>query len=133
MKKNYIKMNNGKHLSLGNIINVIKEISNNDNASQTEIFCSIFDMNDINPTTVNNYCIGIRAIPLEYKKIFEDSYQNNTLIKNIVSILNIIDNKIYTNENMIELINSSKKIQKIIDKLLTICNIDEHINEKKYF
>lgn len=133
MKKNYIKMNNGKHLSLGNIINVIKEISNNDNASQTEIFCSIFDMNDINPTTVNNYCIGIRAIPLEYKKIFEDSYQNNTLIKNIVSILNIIDNKIYTSENMVELINSSKKIQKIIDKLLTICNIDEHINDKKMF
>ena len=62
MKKSYIKMNNGNILSLGNIINSIKKISNNNNAMQTEIFCSIFGVNEINTTTVNNYCIGIRAI-----------------------------------------------------------------------
>jgi hypothetical protein len=50
MKKSYIKMNNGNILSLGNIINSIKKISNNNNAMQTEIFCSIFGVNEINTT-----------------------------------------------------------------------------------
>ena len=128
MKKNYIKMNNGKKLSLGNIINTIKEISNNDNANQTEIFCSIFGINNVNSTTVNNYCIGIRAIPIEYKKIFEDNYQNDKLAYNIVSILNVIDNKIYVDDNPINLINSSKKIQEVINKLLEISKLDENIS-----
>ena len=67
-------MNDNKnYLSLGNIINVIKNISNNKtNAMQTEVFCSIFGINNINATTINNYCIGIRAIALEYKKIYID-------------------------------------------------------------
>lgn len=121
-------MNNGKKLSLGNIINTIKEISNNDNANQTEIFCSIFGINNVNSTTVNNYCIGIRAIPIEYKKIFEDNYQNDKLAYNIVSILNVIDNKIYVDDNPINLINSSKKIQEVINKLLEISKLDENIS-----
>ena len=79
MKKNYLKMNNNNCVSLGNIISVIKKISNNNSAMQTEIFCSIFGVNDINATTVNNYCIGIRAIGVEYKNIFENSYNNNLL------------------------------------------------------
>lgn len=133
MKKNYIKMNNAKHLSLGNVINVIKEVSNNDNANQTEIFCSIFGVNNVNATTINNYCIGIRAIPIEYKKIFEDSYLNDSLINNMLSILNILDNKIYLNENTIELINSSKKIKEIINRLLEIANRDEHILSTNIF
>ena len=77
-------MNNGNILSLGNIINSIKKISNNNNAMQTEIFCSIFGVNEINTTTVNNYCIGIRAIGIEYKKIFEEKYNDNSIIKNIL-------------------------------------------------
>ena len=130
MKKNYIKMNNYKHLSLGNIINVIKEISNNKNVSQTEIFCSIFGINDINSTTVNNYCIGIRAIGLEYKKIFEDNYNNDNLKENILSILNIIDNKIYNN---FEIINESNSLLKVINKLLEITSQDEHIENQIQF
>lgn len=82
MKKNYIKMNNLKILSLGNVIKVIKESSYNQNVSQTEIFCAIFGINDINSTTVNNYCIGIRAIGLEYKKYLKI----NTIIMNFNKI-----------------------------------------------
>ena len=71
MKKNYIKMNNNdKYLSFGNIVRIIKKVSNNKNAMQFEIFASIFDINNVNNTTINNYCIGIRAIGLEYKKMF---------------------------------------------------------------
>ena len=125
MKKNYIKMNNYKQLSLGNVINVIKEISNNKNVSQTEIFCSIFGINNINSTTVNNYCIGIRAIGLEYKKIFEDNYNSDNLKQNILSILNIIDNKIY---NELEYVNKSISLSKVINRLLDIASQDEHID-----
>ena len=92
-------MNNGNILSLGNVINTIKKVSNNNNAMQTEIFCSIFGVNEINATTVNNYCIGIRAIGIEYKKIFEDKYNNNDLVPNILSLVNILDNKIYQENN----------------------------------
>ena len=46
MKKNYIKMNdNDNYLSLGNLINIIKKVSNNKNAMQTELFCTIFNVN----------------------------------------------------------------------------------------
>ena len=101
-------MNNNNCVSLGNIISVIKKISNNNSAMQTEIFCSIFGVNDINATTVNNYCIGIRAIGVEYKNIFENSYNNDELLPNIVSLISILDNKIYcVNEESLELINNN--------------------------
>lgn len=133
MKKNYIKMNNENILSLGNIINKIKEVSNNNNAMQTEIFCSIFGVNEINTTTVNNYCIGIRAIGLEYKKIFEDSYNNDTLHKNILSLINILDNKIYQEENTLDIINNSEKLNKVINDLMITVNNDEYIENKDKF
>ena len=127
MKKNYIKMNNGNILSLGNIVNVIKNISNNSNAMQTEIFCSIFGVNEINSTTVNNYCIGIRAIGVEYKKLFEDNYQNDRLHTNILALVNILDNKIYQEEQSLNIINNSEKLKKVIEELLIIASNDDHI------
>ena len=105
-------MNNGNILSLGNIINSIKKISNNSNAMQTEIFCSIFGVNEINTTTVNNYCIGIRAIGIEYKRIFEEKYNDNSIIKNILSLVNILENKVYSEDNALDTINKSDKLKK---------------------
>ena len=62
MKKCYIRMNgNSNYLSLGNVIDLIKRVSNNTSASQTEIFCTIFNINDVNATTISNYCIGINS------------------------------------------------------------------------
>lgn len=122
-------MNNGNILSLGNIINSIKKISNNSNAMQTEIFCSIFGVNEINTTTVNNYCIGIRAIGIEYKKIFEEKYNDNSLIKNILSLVNILENKVYLEDNALDTINKSDKLKKVIEELKQIATGDEHIDD----
>ena len=74
MEKKFVKMNDNKnYVSLGNLFNIIKKYSKvSASAMQSEIFCSLFNLNDINKTTVNNYLIGYRAIGLEYKKIYLD-------------------------------------------------------------
>ena len=74
MKKKFIKMNDGKnYLSLGNIINIIKKHSKVEASGiQKEVFCGVFNINDIKTTTVNNYLIGYRPIGIEYKKIYLD-------------------------------------------------------------
>ena len=127
MKKNYIKMNDGNYLSLGNIINVIKRVSNNKNAMQMEIFCSIFGVNNVGVTTINNYCIGIRAIGLEYKELFKNKYEKDDLLNNIKSIVNILEDKIYDDD-----INNSKKLTQVIDELLTIVSNDPHIEKDRF-
>ena len=68
--KKYIKLNNNdNHLSWGNFTRIIKENTiNKTSALQVEIFNIVFDNADINDTTVNNYCIGIRSINNEYKQ-----------------------------------------------------------------
>ena len=39
---------NSNYLSLGNVIDLIKRVSNNTSASQTEIFCTIFNYSNNN-------------------------------------------------------------------------------------
>ena len=138
MKKNYIKMNdNDNYLSLGNLINVIKKVSNNKNAMQTELFCTLFNVNNVNATTINNYCIGYRAIGIEYKKIYVDlkrKYESDKLvyIDIILGILSIMDDVIYIkDENSLDLINSNKKLIETINELLKIASKDEHIEKNK--
>lgn len=134
MKKNYIKMNNLDILSLGNIINTIKKIANNKNASQLEIFSCIFEVNNINNTTINNYCIGYRAIPLEYRKKYIDLKEkytddNDVFINIILSILNILDDKVYVkNDNSIGTINNNLKLKLVIEELIVIAKKDVNIN-----
>ena len=99
MKKNYIKMNENNYLSLGNVVNVIKMIANNKSATQLEIFSSIFNINNINNTTVNNYLIGYRPIPIELKNIYHnllEEYKNNKeiYINIILSLMCILEDKI---------------------------------------
>ncbi len=138
MKKNYIKMNdNDNYLSLGNLINVIKKVSNNKNAMQTELFCTLFNVNNVNATTINNYCIGYRAIGIEYKKIYVDlkrKYESDKLVYMdiILGILSIMDDVIYIkDENSLDLINSNKKLIETINELLKIASKDEHIEKNK--
>lgn len=124
MKKCYIKMNgNYTYLSLGNIIDIIKKVSNNILASQTEIFCTIFNSNDINATTISNYCIGIRAIGLEYRNYFDvlyNKYKNDNLvfIDTVSSILNLLNNN--TNKYNIEMINSDDKLNLVVKEIYKI-------------
>ncbi len=129
MKKNYVKMNNMDILSLGNVIITIKEIANNNNASQREIFSSIFNVNNVNNTTINNYCIGYRAIPLEYKKYYSDLMNNNEgYVDIILSIMNILDNTIYINNSeSLDKINNNIKLKNVIIKLINIAKKDKSI------
>lgn len=137
MKRNYIKMNdNDNYLSLGNVINTIKKVSNNKNAMQTELFCTIFNVNNVNATTINNYCIGYRAIGLEYKKIFSDlnrKYEQDkqVYLDIILGILSIMDDIIYVkDDSSLELINTNKKFNEVIEELLRIASNDEHIEKE---
>ena len=72
MENTYIKLNNNdNHLSLGNLFNIIKKISKNKSgAIQTELFCILFNIDNISETTVNNYCTGFRSINSTYKQIY---------------------------------------------------------------
>ena len=138
MKKAFIKMNEGKdYLSLGNLFNSIKKNSTNKLTSiQTEIFCTLFNINDISSKTVNNYCIGYRAISMDYKKIYYD-YQKlyndneNILLPVVTNIVSILDEVIYTeDDNAIKIVNSSKRLSKVIDNLINIAKTDTSIKEE---
>ena len=110
---------NDNYLSLGNVINTIKKVSNNKNAMQTELFYTIFNVNNVNATTINNYCIGYRAIGLEYKRIFIDlkrkfEQDKEIYINIILGILSIMDDVIYVKDvSSLELINTNKKLNEV--------------------
>ena len=133
--KNYIKMNNNKnYLSLGNLFNIIKKYSNNYTAIQVELFCTIFNIKDINKSTVNNYLIGYRPISLEYKKIYielKNKYKEDKLIfiNIILNILSILDEYIYTlNNDSLNIINNNKKLKMVCNDLLELCKEDKNIS-----
>ena len=135
MKKRYIKMNEKNILSLGNICNCIKEVSCGKSAMQKEIFCVLFNTNDINNSTVNNYIIGIRAIGVLYKKVYIDLYNKYKEDKNIfcnivINIISLLDEKIYNiNENKIDFINNNYNFNNLCIKILNICNKDNSLSE----
>ncbi len=153
--KKYIKMNNdNKQLSYGNLSKLIKQNSKNKNSAlQTEIFCIIFGIENINDTTVNNYCIGIRTIHSDYKQIYlahQKKYNKNKnvlleIITNIYYLLNgniteKKEEKLQINEinNNNEIINISKELFAIAknDSGVTtnfINKLNYYIKEKNYF
>ena len=136
MKKNYIKMNENNYLSLGNIVNVIKKIANNKSATQVEIFSCIFSINNINATTINNYLIGYRPIPIELKNIYSnllEEYKNNKemYINIILSLMCILENKvIIRNDNTLNEINDNDKIKSVVLELINISKKDKNINKE---
>lgn len=135
MKKRYIKMNEKNILSLGNICNCIKEVSCGKSAMQKEIFCVLFNTNDINNSTANNYIIGIRAIGVLYKKVYIDLYNKYKEDKNIfcdivINIISLLDEKIYNiNENKLDFINNNYNFNNLCIKILDICNKDNSLSE----
>lgn len=135
MKKRYIKMNEKNILSLGNICNCIKEVSCGKSAMQKEIFCVLFNTNDINNTTVNNYIIGIRAIGVLYKKVYIDlynKYKDDKIIfcDTVINIISLLDEEIYNiNENKIDFINNNYNFNNLCIKILDICNKDNSLSE----
>ncbi len=133
MKRKYVKLNEGyNHLSLGNVIGVIKgESINKTNAVQSHIFCALFNVNDINDSTVNNYCIGSRSINDEYKQkyiILRNRFEKNknVFLAIVKDILTITSGTIY-DINEIDIINKNKDLEYVCKKLYNIAKNDVYI------
>ena len=141
MKNNFVKMNDGtEYLSLGNIFNYIKKNSiDKNNAMQTELFSIVFDTNDVSASSVNNYCIGYRAIAVDYKKLFyyvRDNIKNDyeVLAKTIIDIINVLEDQINViDSNRIEFINSNERLKLLCDDLFNLIREDRNITNKKRF
>lgn len=124
--------NNDDHLSLGNLFRIIKEISKNKtSALQSEIFCSLFDIESINDTTVNNYCVGCRSIGSDYKQIFlnkEKKYMKNKeeFISNLINILSIIDGNVYFSKD-ISFIKENESAIYLCKKLYNLSKNDKDV------
>ena len=130
MKKKFIKLNKDyNHLCIGNLINVIKEESKNKTgAIQSEVFASLFDIDYINESTVNNYCIGARSIGDKYKQIYislKNKYKKSRLvfIPIINNILTITSGSLYQTEDL-SIINSNLELKNIVNKLYNISKND---------
>lgn len=138
--KKYIKLNNNdNHLSWGNFTRIIKEYTiNKSSAMQVEIFCTIFNVELVGDTTVNNYCTGIRSINDEYKQkylIYKKKYikDKSILINTIINLLSIIDSNIYsfnTNEESLNFINNNKNLKEICLKLYNISKNDTSVTNE---
>jgi len=136
MERKYIKINdNFSHLSLGNIISAIKDESKNKtSAIQSEVFCILFNLDYINESTVNNYCIGSRSIGNDYKQIYinlKRKYEkdNNVFIDIICNILSIINGSIYNIKN-INIINENQSLINITNKLYNISKNDFYVSKE---
>lgn len=138
MSKKYLKLNNNdEHLSFGNFCRLIKEQSQNkSSALQSEIFCTLFEIEMINDTTVNNYCVGCRSIGSEYKQIFlnkEKRYQKNHLefAPTIINILNIIEGTITSlKDKEISYINNNQSAITLAKKLYNLAKNDSDVPKK---
>ena len=133
--KKYIKMNsNDNYLSLGNLFRIIKEISKNtSNSIQTEIFCLLFEVESINTTTVNNYCVGSRSIGNDYKQKYlnyQKKYsKDKELFTNMfINLINHIDGIYYNVLNKVEFINNNKSFRLLVNKLFLISKNDQNIS-----
>lgn len=132
MKKDYIKMNNNEdYLSLGNLFRVIKEESKNKtSALQSFLFSILFDDVEINETTINNYCVGIRRIGDDYKQIFlnkQKKYEkdHSYFVSLILAILTIMDGTLYK-EKDISFINNNSSMQTLVNHMYNIAKNDQN-------
>ena len=130
---NYVKLNNNKdHLSLGNIFNEIKKISiNKESAIQSEIFCILFDIDNISDTTVGNYCTGYRAIGSKYKQIYLNYRKHfqtdkSILITTIANLISIMEGTI-NNISTIGDINDNITIKKLCQNIHTLVKNDLYV------
>lgn len=130
--KNFIRLNiDDKYLSIGNLFRVIKEESNNSNIWQSDLFCIIFNIENIADSTVNNYCTGLRSINNKYKDYFKElkkdfTINNLNLLPTIGKILELIENN-QVNFNTLEQINTNNRLKHICNRLYSISKNDTDI------
>ena len=136
--KKYIRMNNNdNNLSLGNFFRIVKEMAKSkSSAQQKDLFCILFEEDDVNDTTVNNYCVGCRSIGEKYKNYFLEkvhNYGKNPAVfaKQLLEFLSIIDGNVYDfNTNAIDFINENKNAQLLSEKLCALAKNDKSVDEK---
>ena len=134
METKYLKMNNNqRHLSLGNLCRIIKELSLNKTfANQTEIFYAIFGVDDVSDSTINNYCIGYRSIGTDFKQIYikRKAYPNKEFDETMMSIASIIKGQIFNNKNHDEIVNilNDSIFKKLCLELYNLAKNDESID-----
>lgn len=134
MKHEYIKLNKtDNYLSLGNIFRVIKEESNCKNTFlQSELFCALFDINNIADSTVNNYITGFRSINSIYKENLiykKNKYSKNKKIfyPNILKVISILENRVVSEDYPI---NSNTKLKNVCTHLYNIAKNDSDTTNK---
>lgn len=124
---------NNTQLSIGNFCRILKETSTSRAyTSQVDIFLALFEDELVSETTINNYCIGLRAISNKYKNIYikhQKKYELNKLsllhiINNITRILNGNFNTDYTYDE----INNNLLLKKLCERLYNIAKNDETVN-----
>lgn len=134
--KPYIKLNiDDLHLSIGNLCRIIKDLATNKtSALQSEIFCTLFNLESVNDTTINNYCIGCRSINNEYKQkylILEKKYNKNktVFIDIVIKIVTILEGTIIRDKDKLNYINKSFLFIKLCNKLYNISKNDQTVTE----
>ena len=126
----YIKLNEtSDYLSLGNFFRIIKEESNCKNTFlQSEFFCSLFDIQNIADSTVNNYITGFRAINSMYKEKVIQKKNNflkdkSSFFSTINKILSVLENKVISYSSILD-INSNLKLYNVCYQLYDISKND---------
>lgn len=140
MKKNFVKMNNNQNqLSLGNLCRVIKAISQNKSfANQTEVFYSLFGVDNVSDSTVNNYCIGYRAINADFRQIYvkyKKNYLDNPEVFDevIIGLMSILDGEVYGNiahEGLEEKVNMHPLFSKLALELYNLAKNDKTVPDE---
>ncbi|MBQ8659561.1 MAG: sel1 repeat family protein [Bacilli bacterium] len=137
MKKQFIRLNdNDNHLSLGNLFRIIKDMSKNkSSALQGELFCVLFDIESVNETTVNNYCVGCRGIGNDFKQIFlnmDKKYlkKHDVFCDSIIGLLSIIDGTVHASvSDKVRFINESVSAYELVSKLYNLAKNDKDVQE----
>ena len=75
---------NDEHLSLGNLFRIIKELSKNKfSALQSEIFCSLFDVDNINENSAKDIIATYDSEVIVYCKSGNRSSQAKEILENL--------------------------------------------------
>ena len=139
MKKNFIKMNNTENqLSLGNFCRIIKQIAQNKSfANQTEVFYTIFGIDNVSDSTINNYCIGYRSIGTEFRQIYikrKKEYEKNISLfdDTILGLMSILDGQVYlkmSHDLILEKVCNHPLINKLVLYLYNIAKNDKTVSD----
>ena len=124
--------NNQNELSLGNFCRIVKELAQNKGfANQTEVFYTLFDVDDVSDSTINNYCIGYRAIGINFRQkyiTYKKQFLNgeNVFDDVIFGLISILDGMVYSKMNHDELLSK-------INNHLTFKKLVYALTEKRWY